>query len=139
MAWLSRAGKKLGGIALAVIFTLGAVVWYISPWETQAASAHTTVQSAPVQQEVTCWELANLQPTVTNTGYILAEMEKVPVFLVVPITATLIRLILNTKTSEEVRLHFMNSPWFSRICRDERVKQAVDYKVEKRYKRDQMV
>ena len=76
MVWLGRAGRKLGGIALAVIFTLVAVVWYISPWETQAASAPTTVQSAPIQEEVTCWELANLQPTVTNTGYILAEMER---------------------------------------------------------------
>ena len=46
MAWLSRAGKKLGGMALAVIFTLVAVVWYVSPWETQAASA-----PAPTAQE----------------------------------------------------------------------------------------
>ena len=76
MAWLGRAGKKLWGIALAVFFTLGAVVWYVSTWETQAAPATNIVQAAPVQEEVTCWELANLQPTVTNTGYILAEMER---------------------------------------------------------------
>lgn len=77
-------------------------------------------------------------PSLDEMKYILAEMEKVPVFLVVPVTATLVRLILNPKTSEEVRLHFMNSPWFSRICRDERVKQAVEHKVESGYKRDQM-
>ena len=76
MDWVGRAGRELGGITLAVIFTLVAVVWYVSPWDTQAASAPNTVQSASVQEAISCWELANLQPTVTNTGYILAEMER---------------------------------------------------------------